>query len=1099
MRQFFLLGLLTLLFPFALSAQNITVSGKVFDSSTNEPLVGVTVVQTGTQNGTITDIDGNYSISVPGDASLTFSYIGYVSNTVFVNGKSTLPVYLDTDDKTLEQVVVVGYGTMKKSDVSGSVVSVDTKDMMKRSPANVNQGLQGAAAGVMVTAQDGSPDGNSQVRIRGVATINGNAQPLYVIDGVQVGTDANFLNPADIKSIEVLKDASATAIYGAAGANGVIMITTNQGSKGTMVVNVSADWSIQTLPYKLETFKDVDAYAQTIRQAIAVDSKDGRTLVNPVWGAEYDGKRNYIDWQDQMTRPALRQQYNISANGGTDKATYNFSLGWLNNDGLVVNSNYKRLTGRASAKVNVNKYFSFGGDINFIHSENYGSNGVFSNNGNLSSLRDFAFLAPTLDYIDNATGQLVNVNVENPDGSYGAGEQVTPQNWEGNTSIASNYYAQQMEVGGKNYNNRVLSSAYAEITFFKGLTLKSVASYNYSTSGWNDFSGGHSRFNYINGVKTEIPMSADQTYSLTLNQSQGNTIQAETYLTYAWKNDIHNFTIMAGHSFSKYWGFHNEASVYDFMDSNIRNTNMSLNEDRKLGTAAFNADVRGISYFGRLTYSLFDRYILTGTVRRDGSSNFGKGNKWGVFPSAALAWRISEESFLKDNDVVSNLKLRLGWGRTGNAGGLSGKGIAALSSSGVAYNYYNSDNNTIGPNSTMDMNNRVGLKVPLVDPGLKWETNEQTNIGLDFGFYRGTISGSIDYFVRTTTDLLIDRPTRPSTGYASVYTNFGKIINKGVEISLTYNKKINDDLDFSVTFNGSTLKNEIDEIGGQPFFATNNGTTNDGSNVGAVGDPAGFHWNNHSVSQAGSAVGSFWGYRVAGIFQSQEEIDALNKQANDMSIARGDREVINYYQEEKTMPGDYKFEDINGDGYINEKDMDVLGNGLPKFNYGINVNVNYKQFDFSLYCYGVAGQKIYSYSAMRLSNIYSGDDQTTPNLLKDSYNDIWSPSNPGGTISQLTLLDYNYNRRGSDAWVKKGDFFRISNIQIGYTFKKEWLAPLLINNARAYVSVQNLALISKYKKYGDPECGQGSVLFSGLDTGRYPMPRTFVFGINLQF
>lgn len=1070
MRQFFLLGLLTLLFPFALSAQNITVSGKVFDSSTNEPLVGVTVVQTGTQNGTITDIDGNYNISVPSDASLTFSYIGYITNTVFVNGKSTLPVSLDPDNKTLEQVVVVGYGTMKKSDVSGSVVSVDTKDMMKRAPQNVNQGLQGAAAGVQVTAQDGSPEGKSQVRIRGVATINGTAQPLYVVDGVQVGTDANFLNPADIESIEVLKDASATAIYGSAGANGVIMITTKHGQKGKMMVTATADFAVQTLPYKLDVV-DIDTYAKIIRECRA---NDGAGINNQIWDQKYDGQRQYIDWQDQMTHNAFRQQYNISANGGTEASSYNFSIGYMDNEGLIVNTDYKRLNVRTSARSKINKYLEIGGDVNFIHSENSGSNIGVNNNGNLSSLRDLAYMAPTLDYV--VEGRHQKVNVVNADGSYGSGYLRTSDGWEGNTSNNSNPYATQMEAKGISRNNRVLANAFAEITFFKGLSLRSIASYNMNSSEYDNFTGGRIRKNVdiTDGQLKTITLTQDNRYNFDINQGQDNTIQVETYLTYKWKNDIHNFSIMAGHSVSKYFGYYVSASAKDLPYETTRETSLAFDDDSKNGNGKFNAETRGISYYGRLTYSLLDRYILTATVRRDGSSNFGNQNRWGVFPSAALAWRISEESFLKGNDVLSNLKLRLGWGQVGNAGGMAGKGFVSLQTRDVAYNYYPYGTAESGINSNRIK--QVGYKAPIADEKLQWETNETTNIGLDFGFLNGKISGTFDYFMRTTKDLLLNKPTRPSTGYASVYSNFGTIKNSGVEISLTYTNKINNDLDFSITFNGSSIKNKIDDIGDQPIFAVNDVTTNDGSNVGAIGAPSGFHWDNHSISKNGSAVGSYYGYQVQGVIKDEAELKSMAK------------------QNDETKVGDFRYVDQNNDGVINSDDMVILGDGFPAFNYGFNVNVNYKNWDFSLYCYGVAGMDIYSYSAMRLSNVFSSDDQTTPRILKDSYSDIQN-----GSLARLSWNDKNLNMRGSDAWVKKGDFFRISNIQVGYTLPKEWIAPALISNARVYVAIQNLAVFSSYKKYGDPECGQGSVLFTGLDTGRYPMPRTYMCGINLQF
>ena len=1111
MRQFFLLGLLTLLFPFALSAQNITVSGKVFDSSTNEPLVGVTVVQTGTQNGTITDIDGNYSISVPGDASLTFSYIGYITNTVFVNGKSTLPVYLDTDDKTLEQVVVVGYGTMKKSDVSGSVASVDTKDMMKRAPQNVNQGLQGAAAGVMVTQQDGAPDSRSQVRIRGVATINGNASPLYVVDGVQVGTDASFLNPSDIERMEVLKDASATAIYGSAGANGVIMITTKHGTKGATRIDFTADLGVQTLARKLDVL-DVDTYAQMYRKALLNDNgteaKANQAIVNDIWKEQYDGHRRDIDWQDALTETSLRQSYNLSVAGGTDKTQSQFSLGWLDNKGIIVNTKYKRLTARANIKTKVADFLEVGGDVNFIHSESTGSNVKIGNNGNLCSLRDLAFMCPTMDYVEN--GNHISPNTENPDGTYGGvlhGDHAS----DCITAILDNPYAIQMQRGGNNYSNRILSSAYMQVNIVKGLTFKTIVAYNYSTNGSDNFSGQEERWNKgVDGNYFKTNRSeTDLDYNFSLNQSQSNTISIENYFNYQWKNDIMNIQAMIGQSASQTWGAWLNNSAKDFANDNIRSIGLTRNVDSKQTAGALNLETRNISYYGRLVFSLYDKYILTGTIRRDGSSNFGAGNRWGVFPSAALAWRISEEDFLKGNDVISNLKLRLGWGQTGNSGGATNKAVESLNA-GEKYSFY--QQNGAGELHT-------GYSKRLTDTGLKWETNEQTNIGLDLGLYKGQFNFVFDYFIRTSKDLLLDRTIRPSSGNTEIYTNYGEIQNRGFEIQATWQKDIND-WNFNVTLSGSSLKNEIKKLGQEIAKEANEAPASgtffeDGTFTGALGDPKGFYWNRHSMSREGEAVGSFYGYKVIGIIKSQEQLDELNKNAGGKLITDPNNPNYGHYEDAylgdgTARIGDYMYEDVAGkfdengnpipDGKITSDDQQILGNGFPKFNYGINIAVNYKNWDFSLYGYGVAGQKLYSYSAMRLSNVFYSDDQTFCNILKDSYDDIWDPeTNPNGTLSKLSKDDGARNMRGSDMWVKKADYFKLNNIQIGYTFNKELISHLRMTNARVYFSIQNLACFSKYNKYGDPECGIANVLFTGLDTGRYPVPRTYQFGLSLSF
>jgi len=1110
MRRLILLGLFIMLIPFALNAQNIRVSGTVLDDQ-NEPLPGVNVIQVGTTNGTITDIDGKYELQVPSDAQLTFSFIGFSNHTENVDGRSNITVTLKSDNKELDEVVVVGYGTMKKSDVSGSVVSVDTKDMMKRAPSNVNQGLQGAAAGVMVTAQDGSPDGNSQVRIRGVATINGSAAPLYVVDGVQVGTDANFLNPADIQSIEVLKDASATAIYGAAGANGVIMITTKHGDKGKARFDFSADFGVQALPYHLDVC-DIDQYSKNIRQARLNDNgyyNDATSLNNQIWSEKFDGKRNEINWQDELTRLGIKQQYNMSVSGGTENTQAMFSASYLKNNGILKNSSYERVTSRVNVKTKITDFLEAGGDLNYVYTRSNGSNfGAGQNNLNLSSHRDLAYICPTLDYIDG--DRYVAARLENEDGSYGAPMQGTNVN-EGITDGMDNPLARIYENNAVSKSNRMFSSIYGQINIIKGLSFKSVGSLNFYSSDWNNFEIVPHRFNpSITGELEELKLARNSTNAFSISQSQNTTINIENYLTYNWKNDIHNISAMIGQEASDSWGEWVNASAREFISEANRKLSLTTNTSTIKGDGAYNAKVRGISYFARLTYSAFDKYILTATIRRDGSSNFGSGNRWGTFPSVALAWRISQEDFLANNEIITNLKLRLGWGQTGNSGGATDLCIPHLTSNGVLYHFF-PQNGTMG-NWGYSGNALSGLENVTVDSKLKWETNEQTNIGIDLGLLGGQINMTLDYFIRKSKDLLLYKNIRSSSGVSQVYTNFGEIQNQGLEIMINYQKRIGD-WNFAATLTGSTIKNEVKKMG-NPVMATNDGgdndpasKTSDGSNIGTIGAADGFHWGDHSRSQEGEAVGSYYGYVVEGIFRTEEELAAANRLATDKAIERGDvkpdekdpNKILEYYQVEGTKVGDFKFKDLNGDGKITEDDRKIIGNGFPKFNYGINLTANYKNWDFSIYGYGVAGYKIFSYSAMRLSTMFSGDDQTVPNLLKESSDDAWSPENPNGSLPRLSITDVNNNMRASDAWVKKADYFKISNIQVGYTFPRQTIERLKLSNARVYVSVSNLVTFSKYKKYGDPEVGQGCVLYSGLDAGRYPMPRVFQAGLSFSF
>ena len=1111
-------------------AQNQTITGTVVDEF-GDPIIGANVRVVGTSVGAVTDVNGKFSVNAKSGAKLEVSFIGYASQTV--NAAPGITVTLSEDAQSLDDVVVVGYGTMKKSDITGSVVSVSTEEMMKRSPVNVGQGLQGTAPGVIVTMQDGSPDAKAQIRIRGVATINGSAAPLYVVDGIQVGTNADFVSPADIESIDVLKDASATAIYGAAGANGVIMITTKHGKKGHSNVNITADFGIQTLSSTLDVC-DVDQYAANLRQARINDNQvdaNGKAIMwNPVWTEAYDGKRNAIDWQDVMTRAAMRHNYSVSASGGNDKSQYNASVGYLKNEGLVVNSEYQRITARANAHTQINKYMEFGADVSFVHTDSHGSNSSVGNFGNLSSLRDFAFATPSMDFVTSNTvtydgvpaGTYVSPNVVNPDGTYGevtGGKNFNDGFW---GTTLGNMYAKQMENNSRNRGNRALASAYLQINPVKGLSWKTLVSYDYNSGSYNNFSGGKyvQRVNYVNGERINLinglaggggvgdayyaPRDGNE-YAFSVSNNESQTRYIQNTLSYKWSNKVHDFNVMLGNEVSRWYGQWASASATGFESPDNRDIGLTTNfNNSRTGNGALNLESRGISYFGRLNYSLLNRYLLTATIRRDGSSNFGSGNRWGTFPSAALGWRISEESFLKDVEWLDNLKLRAGWGQTGNSGGPTDLSVNGLNVDGMFVYYPAGVAMGLG---TGTPNVLKGYYQTLKDSNLKWETNEQTNIGIDAAFFGSQLVIGLDYFIRSSKDLLLYRQIRPSSGYTQIYTNYGEIQNKGIEIMVGWNKRINKDWTISATFTGSTIHNEVKKMG-DPIYNTNSDSsgagTGDGSNTGAVGSADGYHWGNHSVCMEGEAVGSFYGYKVDRIIRTAEDLAAAKAQGQE-NAKLGDYMFQDIHGKLATQEdvdkglAKYVGEDLGADGILNENDREILGNGFPSFNYGLNLTANYKNFDLNIQMHGVLGQKIFSYSAMRLVNMFGSDDGCSPNILKSSAKNAWSPTNPNGTEARLSILDENYNMRASDAWVKNGNFLKISNLQVGYTLPKNIASSLLIQNLRVYLSIQNLACFSPYNKYGDPECGQGSVLYTGLDTGRYPMPRTYAFGVNVTF
>ena len=1090
------------LFPMGALAQSL-VKGTVNDEA-GEPIIGATVKVQGTNTGAITDFNGNFQIQAASNATLNVSFVGYVPQSVKVAGKTNIAIVLKEDAQMLNDVVVVGYGTMKKSDISGSVATVDQEAVMKRVPTNIGQALQGAAAGVLVSQQDGSPDGKAAIRIRGVGTIHGDASPLYVVDGVMVGHSADFVNPSDIERIEILKDASATAIYGSEGANGVVMITTKHGQKGHTNITITADFGLQTLPYTLKVM-GLSQYASAIKEA---KGNDGSMFINKLWDRANMSGVNEIDWQKEMTRAALKQQYGASVNGGNDKTQYNLSFGYNNVNGLVINTNYQRFTTRANVSTKVNKYLEVGGDINYTHSESHGSNASMGNNQNLSSLRDFASMTPTLDYYDqnDANKQLVNVNLKNADGTYGAGYLVTPNGWEGNTSIAANPYATQMENAERARNgfDRIQTTAFIDLTFLDikhhKLDVRSQGTMTYWGNNSSDYTGGRTRYNNIGGQMTEVllPSGSDQTYAFSLNNSHGYSLGIQTYLTYNLSYDIHNLTLMLGNEVSKSWGQWVSASARDFDSVWNRNLALTNDPDNKQGNGAYNSDDHNISYFARASYSLMDRYILTGTVRRDGNSNFGLGNRWGTFPSVAGAWRVSEEPFMKDLSFVNNLKVRVGWGQTGNHGGLGGKAIAALTKDGgnCAVMYYPASGGIAGAFGG-NRDRQTGWFSDLVDTNLKWETTEMLNFGIDFAFLNDW-DITLDYFVKNTKDLLLYQQIRPSAGFTQVYTNYGEIQNKGFEFALGYHHQFTKDFSFNARLTGSTIKNKVVKMG-DPLYNTASGNSGasayDGSQVGAIdgnGD-----WDRHSICIEGEAVGSFFGYVTDGIIKDEADLEAYKAKLRNPADGSLNDEMTKVDGDHPLAVGDMKFKDLNDDGKIDTNDRRILGNGFPALNFGINLGATYKDWDFSLYMYGVLGQDILSYSAMKMSSMRQLDDQCTPNILTEAYDQAFR--NGSGSLPRLSIIDSNRNYRVSDLWVKNGDFLRISNLQVGYTLPKNIANMLSIQKARVYVGVNNLLTISGYNKYGDPECGVGSVLYTGLDTGRYPQPRTFMAGVNVTF
>lgn len=1026
------------------------ITGSVTDN-VGQPLPGVTVMVKGTTQGTVTDTNGKFTLAdVPVDAVLQFSFVSMKSQEIEVKQQSVINVVLVQETIGLDEVVAIGYGTMKKSDITGSVVSVNTEQMMKRAPISVAQGLQGMAAGVVVTQSSGDPNGGYNIRIRGVATMNGNTDPLWVVDGVQHGNNSNlsWLNPNDIENIEVLKDASATAIYGSRGANGVIMVTTKAGTASKLQVNLRTDFGISTMSNELK-MANMQDWLTAYRTSMENDGKVPFTAFN----GNYDDQLNYIDWQKQMTSASNRQQYHLSIAGGSKDMQANASIGYMDNQGIVVNSWNKRLTLNLNVQGNIKNVIRLGFTTNFSTSKgNSGGNQI-----------DYARLTPTMDYVDPNTNQLVNVPVQYPDGDFG--HFFYDQSVSNSAGMyASNPYADQYirkyQDDWDNDNGAINNSAWIEFTLLKGLTFKSTVNYDFWAANSWYYNSPYISSYYVFTTNDGLD---DFGTSGNANTNMG----VENFLTYGFKASDHHFNLMVGQSASKSHGSSNGSSTRDLTFNFLRGFYSADANEYNNGSGGPNVSTRYVSYFGRFNYSYKNRYMVTATIRRDGSSKFGPGNRWGTFPSASFAWRASEEKFIKDLGIFSNLKLRAGWGQTGNANLNTVDAIPQLSTSGISYDFFNATN---------DYSQLVGLAQSReIDQFLKWEASEQTNIGLDLGILGGSLNVSLDYYVRDTKDLILAKAIRPSAGFSSIKTNFGSIRNKGFEFSVNYNKKVDTDWFFSGTLNGSTNKNEAVDIG--------TGTTSSG--------PTGSGWDDRQVCYNGLPLGTYQGYVVDHIIQDQNEIDALNESAV-AQFGPG-----SYYDQRTTGPGDFLFKDSNGDGHITTDDKQYLGDGFVKLNLGINLQARYRNWDASIYMYGALGQKILSWAKNYMTRFGSADNSGYSNLLSEYANNSWSPDNLNSSFPKLSHDDLSGNTRVSDYYVEKGDYLKISNLQIGYTLNKN-LFGNAISSARIYGSVQNLATISPYNKFGDPEVSSG-VTTTGLDNGRYPFPRTFMFGVQVSF
>lgn len=1030
------------LIPAWMFGQSIPVTGTINDAY-GEAIIGASVLEVGTSNGTITDIDGNFSMNVSSNGKLRISFIGYQTLEIAVGGKRQFNITLKEDAELLDEVVVVGYGQMKRSDLTGSVVSVNDVAIKQSVPTSIDQVLQGRAAGVQIQANSGTPGASSSIRIRGTNSLNATNQPIFVIDGVVIDSTSDdsssnplsSINPSDIATMDILKDASATAIYGARASNGVIIITTKRGQTGEASITYDGYVGWQSMPKSLDVM-NLREYAQHHNErADAGIVTQSSAFVRP----DLLGKGT--DWQDELFQSAFMTNHSISITGGNEKTTYAMSAGYMNQDGIALGSGFKRLSLRGNIDSQVKKWLKAG--INFALSDTKQQVGTDN------------------DIIMNALKQQPSVAVSNPDGSFDGPEDVwMPVNPVGMASIRENY--------NKKYNFRI--NSYLEATIMKGLTFKTELSADYNWANYYYFEPSYQFGVLENNTRTSKRTKNDAKY-----WSWRNIL---TYTnTFAEK---HAVNAMLGQEMSESQWEGLMGTTTGFLSNTTHD--LSAGDISAFGGSGSTNASSIASFFGRAFYSYDDRYLLTATLRRDGSSKFSEDNRWGWFPSAALAWKVSNESFLKDRDsVLNNLKFRLGWGATGNQNVANWAYMALLSA------------------KTTPWGTGV-LTANTANPDLKWETTYSTNIGLDFNLFRNRIEFIADVYYKKTTDLLLQLPLPSYLGSwgqgaaSNPWANVGELENKGIELTMnTVNidrKGFQWRSNFVFSLNRSkVLSLDLENSSIEKTFR--------------VGD------DNAIVTKTvvGQPIGQFWGYKVIGRFNKAEDFYYKDKDGAVQQVALPDGVTIN---ENGAWIGDYIFADLNEDGVIDHNDCTFIGNPEPKFTYGIGNTFSWKGFDLTVFLSGSYGNDVLNYNRRWIE-----DPRANTNLLKTvrdyAHVDKIDPNGPddfrnlqvvsgNAHMPRISASSTNGNMRLSDRFVEDGSYLRIQNISLSYTLPKKWIAPLNLQLVKVYANLQNVYTWTKYDGY-DPEVGSmyGDALMNGLDYGRYPSPRIYTFGLNVSF
>ena len=1037
---------------FSVFAQDIQIKGVVVSGGDNLPLPGVNVVVKGTSIGTITDLDGQFSFAVPAKSMLSITYIGYKPLEVAADGSKLMNITLQEDTETLDEVVVVGYGVQKKSVVTAAISRVTAEDLNNTTPSRIEDALKGKVSGVQITQSSGQPGADSKVRIRGVGTVN-NSEPLYIVDGMPVDGGINYLNPTDIQSVEILKDAASAAIYGARAANGVILVTTKSGVSGKTNITYDFTYGLQN-PWKKRSVLNATEYMTLMNEVAVNDGNAPKYLPEQIASA---GKGT--DWQDEtFNYDAPVQSHQVSVNGGSEKIVYFLSLGYFDQEGIVGGnygkSNYNRWSLRTNSTYNVfeTKDRSFlnkmrvGVNISYARAK---SSGIETNSEYGSILGSALAFDPTVPvYAANPESVLASY----PNAVKDKNGKVYSIPAGGFQEIANPVGMLNAPTSSTLNEDKFVASFWGELDLYEGLKFKS--SYGADLAFWGN--DGYTFPYFLATQGKNITQS-----SVFSNMHRGFTWQVENTLTFTKTfDDKHNLTVLLGQSAKEYTLRELYGDDYDLLETNPDKANINSaiadrDEERVAGGTGGFSNQTLASYFGRIDYNFDERYMIQATVRRDGSSNFGPNHKWAVFPSVSLGWNVTNEAFMDSRpDWFSNLKLRASWGKNGNER-IGQFRYTSLMDGGQNY-YFGS-----GDNAKMQYGSSPSK---IANPNVKWEESEQLDLGFESRFFNNSLTFGFDYFKKKTNGMLMDQPIPAYVGKGAPIANAGDMQNWGLEFESTYKLKIND-FSFNVGANASYLNNKLIKLGnasGEAIYA----------DAGASGVGS------YVKGRNGEVYPYFYGYKTGGILQNQQQADEYNSKYG-----------------EKAQPGDVIFLDIAGeksntpDGKITDSDKTKIGNGMPDWTFGLSLGADWKGFDLNLFFQGTAGNDVFDFSQR-------GDIQAMnrPSWMLDR----WIGEGTSNKIPRMTAVNPNRNWRSSDLYIKDGSYVRLKTIQLGYSLPTSLLEKASLQRLRLFVTAENLFTFTSYDGF-DPEIAAGDYFNIGVDKGIYPQSRTISVGANLTF